>query len=87
MLPRLMQWLDQAVAGPGAARRADGDEDAPESLMSDDTLSVSESTITEYSRAIAAYDDAGHTMACNMMDESALEGVQAFIDKRKPDWA
>lgn len=34
----------------------------------------------------AAYDDAGRTMACNMMDESALEGVQAFIEKRKPDW-
>jgi enoyl-CoA hydratase/carnithine racemase len=34
----------------------------------------------------AAYDDAGQTMACNMMDASALEGVQAFIDKRKPDW-
>jgi len=26
------------------------------------------------------------TMACNMMDGSALEGVQAFIDKRPPDW-
>ena len=34
----------------------------------------------------AAYDDAGRTMACNMMDESALEGVQAFIDKRPPNW-
>jgi enoyl-CoA hydratase/carnithine racemase len=34
----------------------------------------------------AAYDDAGRTMACNMMDDSALEGVQAFIDKRKPNW-
>lgn len=34
----------------------------------------------------AAYDDAGQTMACNMMDESALEGVQAFIEKRKPRW-
>ena len=34
----------------------------------------------------AAYDDAGTAMACNMMDESALEGVQAFIDKRKPLW-
>ena len=33
----------------------------------------------------AAYADAGETMACNMMDHSALEGVQAFIDKRKPD--
>ncbi len=34
----------------------------------------------------AAYEDAAHTMACNMMDASALEGVQAFIDKRPPDW-
>lgn len=35
----------------------------------------------------AAYTDAGQTMACNMMDDSALEGVQAFIDKRPPNWA
>ena len=34
----------------------------------------------------AAYDDAAQTMACNMMDHSALEGVQAFIDKRPPRW-
>ena len=34
----------------------------------------------------AAYDDAAQTMACNMMDTSALEGVQAFLDKRKPNW-
>lgn len=34
----------------------------------------------------AAYDDAARTMACNMMDGSALEGVQAFIDKRPPRW-
>jgi enoyl-CoA hydratase/carnithine racemase len=34
----------------------------------------------------AAYTDATQTMACNMMDESALEGVQAFIDKRPPAW-
>ena len=35
----------------------------------------------------AAYQLAGQTMACNMMDEAALEGVQAFIDKRPPAWA
>jgi enoyl-CoA hydratase/carnithine racemase len=35
----------------------------------------------------AAYADASDTMACNMMDDSALEGVQAFIDKRAPAWA
>ena len=34
----------------------------------------------------AAYQLAGETMACNMMDESALEGVQAFIEKRQPSW-
>ena len=34
----------------------------------------------------AAYADAAQTMACNMMDDSALEGVQAFIDKRPPNW-
>lgn len=34
----------------------------------------------------AAYQDAAQTMACNMMDEAALEGVQAFIDKRPPVW-
>ena len=34
----------------------------------------------------AAYEDAGRTMAANMMDGAALEGVQAFIDKRPPNW-
>ena len=34
----------------------------------------------------AAYEAAGQTMACNMMEPVALEGVQAFIDKRSPRW-
>jgi enoyl-CoA hydratase/carnithine racemase len=34
----------------------------------------------------AAYGAANQTMACNMMDEAALEGVQAFIEKRPPHW-
>jgi enoyl-CoA hydratase/carnithine racemase len=34
----------------------------------------------------AAYEDAAQTMACNMMDATALEGVQAFIEKRVPRW-
>ena len=33
-----------------------------------------------------AYEAAAQTMACNMMGEAALEGVQAFIDKRPPRW-
>ena len=34
----------------------------------------------------AAYQLAGQTMACNMMDAVAQEGVQAFIEKRAPTW-
>jgi enoyl-CoA hydratase/carnithine racemase len=34
-------------------------------------------------RIAAAYDDASRTMACNMMDPCALDGVQAFIDKKR----
>ena len=34
----------------------------------------------------AAYQLAGQTMACNMSHPVAQEGVQAFIDKRKPQW-
>ncbi len=33
-----------------------------------------------------AYQMAGQTMACNMMDADALEGVAAFIEKRKPNY-
>jgi enoyl-CoA hydratase/carnithine racemase len=35
----------------------------------------------------AAYEAAQETMARNMMDEAALEGVQAFIEKRPPRWS
>ena len=34
----------------------------------------------------AAYQLAGQTMAVNMMDECAQEGVTAFTEKRKPVW-
>src|SRR5262249_16097888 len=32
----------------------------------------------------SAYEAASQVMACNMMDKTALEGVQAFIEKRLP---
>ncbi|GKY88029.1 enoyl-CoA hydratase [Sinisalibacter aestuarii] len=35
----------------------------------------------------AAYDSAGAVMAANMMDPGTDEGVQAFIEKRKPNWS
>ncbi|MFC4175055.1 enoyl-CoA hydratase [Microvirga sp. GCM10011540] len=33
-----------------------------------------------------AYRYAGNIMACNMMAEDAAEGIDAFIEKRKPIW-
>ena len=33
-----------------------------------------------------AYAFAGEKMACNMESEDAREGIDAFIDKRKPEW-
>ncbi len=37
--------------------------------------------------AEAAYQLAGQTMAVNMMDPSAQEGVRAFTEKRAPQWS
>ncbi len=34
----------------------------------------------------AAYQLAGETMACNMMEADTAEGVDAFIEKRPPRW-
>lgn len=34
----------------------------------------------------AAYQLAGQTMACNMIDAVAQEGVAAFMEKRRPSW-
>jgi enoyl-CoA hydratase/carnithine racemase len=34
-----------------------------------------------------AYRLAGQTMACNMMEPCAQEGVSAFVEKRPPAWA
>lgn len=33
-----------------------------------------------------AYQLAGETMACNMMEHDAMEGFDAFLQKRKPEW-
>jgi enoyl-CoA hydratase/carnithine racemase len=38
------------------------------------------------SDVLSAYDMANNAMAHNMMDECALEGFQAFIEKRDPTW-
>ena len=34
----------------------------------------------------SAYDLAGRTMACNMLDPDAAEGIDAFLGKRPPVW-
>ena len=33
-----------------------------------------------------AYALAGETMTCNMLDPDAVEGIDAFLDKRPPNW-
>ena len=33
-----------------------------------------------------AYDYASEIMACNMVSDDACEGIDAFIEKRKPQW-
>jgi len=33
-----------------------------------------------------AYGNAGATMACNMMADDTIEGINAFIEKRPPNW-
>lgn len=33
-----------------------------------------------------AYAEAGSAMACNMMEDETSEGIDAFIEKRKPQW-
>ena len=33
-----------------------------------------------------AYGNAGMTMACNMMADETIEGIDAFIEKRPPRW-
>ena len=35
----------------------------------------------------AAYQLAGQTMACNMLEPATREGVTAFVEKRKPSWS
>jgi hypothetical protein len=55
MLPRLKQWLDRALSdAPPPAEQA-GDDNLS-TFFADDKLCVSESTITEFSRAIANYE-------------------------------
>ncbi len=34
-----------------------------------------------------AYQAAGEVMCANMMEPETAEGIQAFLEKRKPDWA
>ncbi len=55
MLPRLKQWLEQAL-GEAPPRPSAVDDEGLSTLLADDRLSVSESTITEFSRAIATLD-------------------------------
>ena len=87
---------DQALARGLVNRVVDADgldaevESLVQSILAKPRLAISMGKALFYRQIEtgieAAYQDAAHTMACNMMDETALEGVQAFIDKRAPQW-
>ena len=75
----------------------------PEGQLEEETKTLAETILSKPAEAVRlgkqlfyrqlekpiqeAYSDAGSVMACNMMDADAQEGVQAFIEKRKPTWA
>ena len=73
----------QGGGGRGAGRRGRG---AVASIVAKPGVAVAMGKALFYRQIEvgieSAYEDAGATMACNMMDRSALEGVQAFIEKR-----
>ena len=56
MLPRLKQWLERNLADAPPPTTADAGEEALSTFFADDKLCVSESTITEFSRAIATFN-------------------------------
>ena len=56
ILPRIRQWLENALGERDSAARQPAAEDYPSTLLADDKLLVSETTITEFARVIASYD-------------------------------
>lgn len=84
----LARGLVNRVVPPGAL---DGEvEQLAASILAKPRIAVAMGKSLFYAQAErgmeAAYELAGETMACNMMEEVTLEGVQAFIEKRAPHW-
>jgi enoyl-CoA hydratase/carnithine racemase len=89
------EFIDaQEAVGRGLINRAvpTGDLDAEVSRLTDAIVSKAEVAVRMGKQLFykqlemgvdAAYQLAGQTMACNMMDECALEGVQGFIEKSR----
>jgi enoyl-CoA hydratase/carnithine racemase len=72
------QQLDSEIAGLAAA------------IIEKTTVAVAAGKRTFYEQIDApleqAYALASRAMACNMMTDDALEGIDAFSEKRKPRW-
>jgi enoyl-CoA hydratase/carnithine racemase len=88
------EFIDaQEAVGRGLINRAvpAGDLDAEVKRLTDAIVSKAEVAVRMGKQLFykqlemgvdAAYQLAGQTMACNMMDDAALEGVQRFIEKK-----
>lgn len=75
----------------------------PAEALEADTRALAESVATKLASAVhigkrafyeqaemtldAAYAHTGRVMAENMLQRDTAEGIQAFLEKRKPDWA
>ena len=58
-----------------------------QSILAKSPVAVATGKQMFYKQGIeAAYQYAGEVMACNMMAGDAAEGIDAFIEKRKPVW-
>ena len=75
----------------------------PEDALSDEALALADKIAQKlpvavrhgkqaFARAVGlplaeGYQAAGSVMCANMMEPETAEGIQAFLEKRKPDWA
>lgn len=84
----LARGLVNRVAEPDAL-------DAAVKALTDSILAKSAAAIAEGKQLFyrqleaglsSAYEQASEVMACNMLTHDALEGIDAFIEKRKPEW-
>ncbi len=92
------EFIDsQTALARGLVNRVSAPDELDDSVraLADSILAKSAAAITAGKRLFYkqleaglsdAYDQASEVMACNMMTHDAQEGIDAFMQKRKPEW-